>query len=191
MHVLALYMGVLVGIFFEGELILISSIVAAHYGYLNIWIVLIISVIATYSADVFYFFLGRRKGKRLLEKRNKLKHKAEIVDNHLKKFPALLFIGYRFMYGMRTITPLVIGIGSINARKFLIYSAFGTLLWVVFFGFIGYVFGGYVKSELGNIEHIEKYVVGILLLAAMIILFIRKVKFKKDPAKSSDLNHVN
>lgn len=179
MHIVLIYIAILVGIFFEGELILISSIIAAHNGYLNFWLVMVLGILATYCADLFYFFLGRKKGKQWLEKRKKLKSRAQIIDNKLKKYPIFFFFSYRFMYGLRTITPIVIGLGSINTRKFLMLSALGTFIWGVFFGIIGYLFGDIVKSKMGHIEHIEKYIIGILLLVGIIVLIIRRLIYKK------------
>ena len=64
MHIIFIYISILVGIFLEGEIIMISSIIAAHHGYLNIWIVLIIGIVGTYFSDVFYFLIGKPRGAR-------------------------------------------------------------------------------------------------------------------------------
>ena len=36
MHLVVIYLGILFGIFLDGEMIMISSIIAAHQGYLHL-----------------------------------------------------------------------------------------------------------------------------------------------------------
>ncbi len=37
MHYILIYAGILVGIVLEGEMIMLSSVIAAHRGFLNLW----------------------------------------------------------------------------------------------------------------------------------------------------------
>ncbi len=178
MHIIIIYLGILFGIFIEGEMIMISSIIAAHHGYLNLWLVVVLGLSGTYCSDCFYFFLGRKKGRAWLNKKQKLKNKAVIVDKKLKKSPVVIYISYRFLYGFRTIIPLVIGAGSTKTRTFLFFSAVSTFIWAVLYCTIGYLFGEILKSEQGHIEHIEKYIIGVLLLAGIIFIAIKRLKKK-------------
>lgn len=176
MHIIFVYIGILFGIFLEGEMIMISSVIAAHHGYLNIWLVVILGVLGTYCSDCFYFFLGRNKGKDWLNKKQKFKNKAGIIDKKLEKHPIIIFMSYRFLYGFRTITPLVIGASKTKTYIFLLYSAVSTLIWAITYCTIGYLFGEVIKSKLGSVEHIEKYIIGFLLLVGIIVIVINRVK---------------
>lgn len=64
MHIIFINIALFVGIFFEGELVMISSVIATHHGYPGIWLVIAIGMAGTYTSDCFYFFLGRKRGKR-------------------------------------------------------------------------------------------------------------------------------
>jgi len=179
MHVILIYIGIFCGIFFEGEMVMITSVIAAHHSYLKLWIVIAIGLVGTYSSDSFYFFLGRRKGKEWLNKNTRFKNKYEVVDQKLEQYPILIFLVYRFMYGFRTIAPLVIGASKTKTSKFLILSAMSTLIWGITYSAIGYVFGEVLKSKFSHIEHIEKYVIGILLLLGGIIFVVFRVRNKR------------
>jgi membrane protein DedA with SNARE-associated domain len=178
MHVFLIYIGIFVGIFFEGEMVMVTSVIAAHHGYLNLYIVMAIGVTGTYFADSFYFFLGRRKGKKWLNKSARYRNKYEVIDSKLDRYPILIFLVYRFMYGFRTIAPLVIGASKTKTSKFLILSAMSTLIWGATFGSIGYLFGEVIKTKLGHIEYIEKYIMGALLLIGGIIFIISRTRKK-------------
>jgi len=178
MHIILIYIGIFCGIFFEGEMVMITSVIAAHHGYLKLWIVIAIGLTGTYSSDSFYFFLGRRKGKEWLNKNARFKEKYEVINRKLDKYPILIFLVYRFMYGFRTIVPLVIGASKTKTSKFLILSAMSTLIWGATYGAIGYLFGEVIKSKLGHIENIEKYIMGALLIIGGIIFVISRVRKK-------------
>jgi membrane protein DedA with SNARE-associated domain len=36
MHVILIYIGIFCGIFYEGEMVIITSVIAAHHGHLNL-----------------------------------------------------------------------------------------------------------------------------------------------------------
>ncbi len=163
----------------EGEMIMISSVIAAHHNYLNLWIVVAIGLIGTYCSDLFYFNLGRTKGKAWLEKKPSWQRKAEIIDSKLKKYPILIFLIYRFMYGFRTITPFVIGTSMTKTAKFYFYSAASTILWAVTYCSIGYTFGSIIKSKLSHIEHLEKYIIGATAIIGLIFIVGRKLRKKR------------
>ncbi len=179
MHVILIYIGIFAGIFFEGEMVMITSVIAAHHGHLKLWIVIAIGLTGTYSSDTFYFFLGRKKGKDWLNKNAHFRDKYVVIDRKLDKYPILIFLVYRFMYGFRTIAPLVIGASKTKTSKFLILSAISTLIWGITYSTIGYLFGEVLKSKFSHIENIEKYVIGILLILGGVIFIIFRVRKKK------------
>ena len=179
MHIILIYIGVFCGIFFEGEMVMITSVIAAHHGHLNIWIVVAIGLTGTYCSDMVYFFLGRRKGKEWLNKKPRFKEKYAFIDRNLAKFPILIFLVYRFMYGFRTIAPLVIGVSKTTTSKFLILSAISTLIWGITYSAVGYIFGEVLKTKFSHIEHIEKYVIVALLLLGVLIFFISRASNRK------------
>ncbi len=179
MHVILIYIGIFCGIFFEGEMVMITSVIAAHHGHLKLWIVIAIGLTGTYSSDSFYFFLGRRKGKAWLNKNERFRDKYALIDRKLDQYPVLIFLVYRFMYGFRTVAPLVIGASKTKTSKFLIFSAMSTLIWGITFSAIGYIFGEVLKSKFSHIEHIEKYVIGILLLLGLVIFVIFRMRKKR------------
>ena len=47
----------------------------------------------------------------------------------LMKWHAALIIGIRFAYGLRIAGPIVIGMSSLAARRFLVFNAIGALIW--------------------------------------------------------------
>lgn len=158
---------------------MISAVVAAHNGYLDLWVVVILGILGTFGSDCYFFSLGKRRGNAWLAKRPKYKKKVERIHKNLARAPFLVFLSYRFLYGFRTITPIVIGTSKIATKKFLIYSFISVLLWATTFTILGYALSDVIMSALDHIQHIEKYLIGGLVLAALVILIVRRVRKRK------------
>ena len=187
MHIAFIYIGVFFGILFEGEMVLISSVIAAHHGYLSLWLVIPVAMLGVFCSDSFYFTLGRKKGKEWLNKNQRLKNKAFVIYRRIEKYPIMIFFIYRFTFGLRTITPLTIGTSETKTSIFLLYSALTITIWTAVYGSVGYLFGAFIKSELGHIEHIEKYIIASLILLGILFLLIyRLIKRRKVNNKVND-----
>ena len=149
------YWALLVGTFLEGETILIIGGFLAHRGYLSLPLVILAAFIGTLAGDQLFFFIGRKKGKAFLDKRPSWKPNIEKAHTLLDRYQTLLILGFRFLYGLRTVTPFVIGMSRVKTAKFIILNFLGALVWAMIIGSAGYFFGTAFEAILGNIKHIE------------------------------------
>lgn len=180
-----LYSAVFLGCFLEGETSLTTSAFAAHRGYMEIIIVMIIALAATQSWDWLWFAIGRNKGKQFVEKKPKLYQKVKKIDTLLNKNPIPILLGYRFLFGFRTAVPLVIGMSSISKSKFLTFSLINTIIWDILFSSVGYFFGAFLKANWKRIEDYEFEIMACLLVSGIIIgLILRFISLKRIPDKS-------
>jgi len=111
-------------------------------------------------------------------KNRKFKHRIDKVNHWLQKYPVLVIITYRFLYGFRTVTPVIIGTSDIRTLTFLIFSFFSTFLWCLIYSSLGYLFGEIIKTQLAHIEHIELYIIGFLFMIGIAIYFIKRGRKK-------------
>ena len=182
-----LYSAVFLGCFFEGETSLTTSAFAAHRGYLEIIIVMLIALTATQSWDWLWFTIGRKKGKRFIEKRPKLNQKVKKIDALLSRNPIPLLLGYRFLFGFRTAVPLVIGMSSVSRGKFLTFSLINTIIWDILFSSLGYFFGAFLKANWKRIEDYEFEIMAFILVSGIIIGLSLRFRSLNRFAKKSDL----
>jgi len=162
------YAAIGIGTFLEGETILILGGFSAHRGYLELPWVIVYAFLGTLAGDQLYFYIGRVRGKSLLEKRPAWKSKSEKVFLLMEKYDVWLILGFRFLYGIRTVTPFLIGTGSISSFRFLILNMLGASVWAVVVGTMGYVFGHALEVMIGNIKHYELLIISILTGAGVL-----------------------
>jgi membrane protein DedA with SNARE-associated domain len=178
------YAAVGFGSFLEGETVLVLGGFAAHRGYLDLPWVIVSAFLGSLFGDQLYYFIGRLKGKSLLEKRPQWKAKSEKVFSLLHKHQILLILGFRFLYGLRTVTPFVIGASKITPTRFIILNILGAAIWAVIVGTMGYLFGYTLEIFIDNVKKYELLVFAGLAGIGIIIWLLR---FTKKPAVNKSI----
>jgi membrane protein DedA with SNARE-associated domain len=181
------YWALLAGTFIEGETILLLGGVGAQMGYLDITWVIIVAFIGSFSGDQLYFHIGRWKGQELLAKHPKWHAKAHRVYHYLERYHDLIMLGFRFVYGIRIMTPVVLAINpKIKTSRFMVFNAIGALIWSIAVAGGGYIFGHAIQILLKSIKDIELVVISIIVLIAAAILILRRHRKKKRAEKEKN-----
>jgi membrane protein DedA with SNARE-associated domain len=154
------YAALVIGTFLEGETVLVLGGIAAKLGYLKLPWVIVSAFIGTLAGDQLFFFLGRRHGQALLLKRPQWHRRAQKVRHMLERHRVPVCIGFRFLYGFRTISPFVIGMSRIPAWQFVLLNIIGAAAWATLIGTLGFTFGQGLELLLGDIHHYEKEILG-------------------------------
>jgi len=159
------YWAIAIGTFLEGETILVLGGFAAHRGYLELPWVIFYAFLGTMFGDQLYYYLGRIKGVTFLQRRPSWQVKSQHVFNLLEKHQILLILGFRFLYGLRTITPFLIGASRISPVRFLVLNVAGAAIWAVVIGTAGYLFGQSLEIIITEVKRYEVWVfIGIGLI---------------------------
>lgn len=174
------YLAILFGTFLEGETVLVLGGIAAKLGYLNLLWVIVCAFIGTLFGDQIYFFLGRYRGKEFLEKRTAWKRRANKVHEILERNKYVVIIGFRFMYGLRTVMPFMIGMSRIPTIEFLLLNITGALIWAIVIGVLGFAFGHGVELILGDIRHYEKLVLLSVIAIGVLIWVVYLIRTKRE-----------
>jgi membrane protein DedA with SNARE-associated domain len=162
------YAAILIGTFLEGETILVLGGFAAHRGYLSLPWVIVAALAGTLLGDQFYFFLGRWHGQRVLGKHPSWKARAVRAQHLLERFHKPIILVFRFMYGLRTVTPFVIGMSSVSTFQFVVLNIVGALVWSGLVGTGGYVFGSALEAIIGDVKKYELEVLGAVTMVGIL-----------------------
>jgi membrane protein DedA with SNARE-associated domain len=175
------YWAILIGTFLEGETILVLGGLAAHMGYMDLTGVILAAFTGSLCGDQLFFFLGRRHSAFLLNRRPSWKFKLERANRLIDRFQTPLILGFRFLYGLRTVMPFAIGISSLPVLRFVLLNAIGAVVWAAIVAGGGYLFGNALEGLLGNIRHYEKILFVLVTLAGALVwaLYIYRRHRKK------------
>ena len=172
------YLAVLLGTFFEGEAIVLIAGFLAHQGHLSIGGVATAAFFGALLGDQLYFHIGRWKGREFVTSRPRLNRHSDKVERLLRKHRVWLILGFRFVYGMRTVTPFILGSSQLSARLFLALNSIGAVVWAVAIGCAGYYFGAALEAVLGRVKQYELLVIGMIAGVALAIWVVRIVAWR-------------
>ena len=167
------YPALLAGALLEGETIVIIAGFMAHSGHLYLPWVMLTAFAGAFTADQFFFQVGKRKGKVYLEGKPKWQPRVEKIRRFLVGYQVIAILAYRFIYGMRTITPIVIGASGFSTLRFIALNFCSTLLWSVAVATAGYYFGHLFQTLLQDVQHYEIVVMLVIAVIGSAIWFYR------------------
>ena len=140
----------------------------------NLSLGIVVAVIACLAADVFWFYLGRYRGNRVLDFLCRISLEPDsCVRRTLNVFTRYGWRGIvvaKFLPGMNTVTPPLAGMSGIGAGRFLLFDGLGSLLYCGCFILLGYFFSDQIAQIGAAITRIGGS--ALSLLAAFMVLFI-------------------
>lgn len=143
--------GLLFGFFFPGDSLLITAGLLASQGYLDIKLLILITIIAAILGDTVGYWFGNKTGPRIFKREDSLLfHKKNIIkaNEFYKKHGGKTIVIARFLPFIRTFAPIVAGVGEMDYFRFLSFNVFGGIFWVLATTLAGYFLG----STIPNIE---------------------------------------
>ena len=161
----------------EGETFVIFAGFAAQKGMLNFGWLFLAAWLGTVCGDQLFFFTGRRFGVRILDYMPKLKPAVARSLGWLERYAVVFILAYRFMYGIRNISGVAIGMSHVSWRKFLIWNAIAGFIWAAAFTGFGYLFGDVFAHMHHKTQVVEESVRQIMLTALGLFLVIVAARF--------------
>ena len=180
------YYGILIWTFLEGEtIVIIAGLMAPKTG-MDLQLIALCAFTGALFSDQLMFLIGKFKGEKLLHHFPKLAQRMEKATGLFKKYDTLLILSFRFVYGVRNITPIMLGVSGVSYKKFFFLNIIGGAIWATSFTYGGYYAGKSFLAIVAVVGHGIFYViVGVLALAALLwfvrsrITVSRAVKFAK------------
>jgi membrane protein DedA with SNARE-associated domain len=173
------YPAIIVGTFLEGETILVLGGFAAHEGYLNLPLVILSAFLGTFAGDQLFFYLGRRYGDAVMRRFPHWQPRIAVVKSLIARYRIPFIIGFRFTYGLRTVSPFAIGMSRVPALLYVVINAVTALVWATLVGGGGYLLGNAMRTVIGHVKHVEFGMMGALVLAGTVAWIIRHRREKK------------
>ena len=149
---------------------LMAASVLASQGNLDFTLVLIVAFTANFIGDLLLFYMARyHKGEMMNYLRS---HRRKLALSHLlmKKHGTWVVYMQKFVYGIKTLIPLAIGITKYAFTKFALHNFFASIVWVLVVGFGSYLAGNIIMSGYEVIAA-KPYLAPIILLSLIGIIW--------------------
>lgn len=170
--------GVLIGLFLPGDSLLFTAGILAAAAYMDIWILVPLVVVAAILGDSAGYWFGKKVGTKLFERPNSRFFRQEYVartEAFFRQHGAKSIVLARFIPIVRTLTPILAGVGTMPYSTFVSYNAIGGVVWGA-----GVTLAGFFLGKL--IPGIDRYLLPIILFIVIVSFlpilreFLRKRK---------------
>ena len=173
--------GFVVTPFLPGDSLLFAAgTFAALDGGLNIWILLVLLMVAAVLGDTVNYWIGHYLGDRAYNIKWIKKEYLDKTHAFFEKHGGKTIFLARFVPIVRTFAPFVAGIGRMSYGFFFRWNIIGGITWVVLFTLAGYFFG--------NIPFVKKnfeFVIIAIILVSVVPIGIEWLKARREKKESS------
>ena len=136
----------------EGETGLVMAGVMSHTGDMSLPIAIAVAGLGGFTGDQIYFYIGRYNKKYIHKKLRSQRRKFALAHLLLKKYGWPLIFIQRYLYGLRTVIPMAIGLTRYSGKKFAFINFFSAITWASLTIIPAYIFG----KEILKIVHFAK-----------------------------------
>ena len=151
--------------------IAIAGVFAAN-GTLDINLVILVAVISNIAGDYFLFYIARNNKQYAKEMMDKHQRKIDLAHKMMEKYGWGAIILQKYIYGIKTLIPLAIGLTNYDSKKFMIFNIIGAIIWGLVIGLSAYILGDIITNTL---EEYKTYGIIILVsLLALLFYFFKK-----------------
>lgn len=153
-------------------------------GYLDFWIVVLLSTLAGVMGALIDYYIGLKGAKGLIEHKIlgvKILSAEQLESANLwfnKHGPISVFIS-RLIPGFRTTFSFPAGAARMPIKKFIIYTTGGCLIWNLLLVLLGYFLGIHWQQVAG----VTQYIVILAVVAATVWVLIYLVSKRRNKAK--------
>lgn len=160
----------------EGETIVIIAGVAAAAGHMELWLIILVGWIGSYISDQIYFAVGRKFGPFLLKRFPWAQSPVDRAGRLLLKYDVWFILTFRFIYGVRNVTPPALAIAGVTHKRFAILNFVAAGLWAHTFALAGYLFGQAFKELVEDAHMYFGYVILFMFALAVFWAFYHTIR---------------
>ncbi len=178
------YAATFVGTLLEGESFLVLSGLAANRGYLSLPLLIAVGAAGSLLTDNVFFALGRVLGPALLQRFPGLARSAARANALVERLPNTAVISLRFLYGMRSVGPAVIGAGTMTWARFIMLDLVAACLWSACWVSAGYGLGEALEPLLRRLSPVGAWLLGGLAGVALVatgVVYLRRRRTRTGP----------
>ena len=177
-------LGIAAGTFFEGATVLVMGGALAHKGLISLPGVALAAFAGSLLGDQLWFLLGRRVGGRLLARRPVWQARADRVGALARRWGDGFVVGFRFAWGLRSVTPLILATSGYPWRRFAVLNVLGAALWAVAVSCFGWFAGAGFERMAGRAARVEEIALG-LAVAALCLFLLRRYRQRRAAASQA------
>lgn len=152
---------------------LVVASVLSYAGDLNLVITMMVAGTSNFLGDQFLFFMARTNKSYAKDSMKKYGRKVALAHLWMRRYGSTVVFFQKYVYGIKTLIPLAMGLTKYSYKKFTIYNIFATALWTVVIGYTSFMMGELILTYASEYKYYG--VAAILALILGISYYVRKI----------------
>jgi membrane protein DedA with SNARE-associated domain len=172
-------LAILVGAGIEGEAVLLSGGVLVSKGFVPLWAAMIAATLGSAMIDQLWFWSARFLSHKPWVAKQTHKPAFARALHFLERHPKVFIMAFRFIYGMRTVSPIALGMSTVRARVFVPLNFLAAAIWAPLFIWLGYRYG---EEAIATVRRFAgQHVIGLFVVVAFIVALALFAQWRRKP----------
>jgi membrane protein DedA with SNARE-associated domain len=124
-----------------GFVALVGAGVLSFMGKMDLMTSMSVAFVANALGDMMLLYMARYQKSMMMEGLRKHRRKLALAHVMMKKNGSWIILIQKFVYGIKTLIPIAIGLTKYDAKKFAILNVLSAGVWALVFGFGSYYSG--------------------------------------------------
>ncbi|MDD5157282.1 DedA family protein [Sulfurimonas sp.] len=163
-----------------GFFALLGAGVLSYMGKMDLTTSIAIAFFANALGDFLLYYMAKYQKSVMMEGLRAHRRKLALVHVLMKKRGSWIIIIKKFIYGLKSLVPIAIGLTKYDFKKFAILNVLGAGIWALFFGLGSYYSGAFLVRMAGLVSD-KPWVAPIVLVVVggSLWLYMTKATKKK------------
>jgi len=135
-----------------GFVALVGAGILSFMGKMDLTLSISIAFVANAIGDIMLFYMARYQKSMMMEGLKKHRRKLALAHVMMKKNGSWIILIQKFIYGIKTLIPIAIGLTKYDFKKFAILNVLSAGIWALVFGLGSYYSGGILVEGVKTIS---------------------------------------
>ncbi|RAZ45263.1 DedA family protein [Campylobacter hyointestinalis] len=153
-----------------GMVAIIAAGLLSYIGKLDLWVCISIAAIANFIGDMILFYLGRYNKSSILPYFKSHKRKLALAQILFKRYGDKIIFIKKYIYGLKTLVPIAIGITKYSINKFIVINAICSVVWAVSLGILSYKAGDFLQKIM-NYFGDNTFVIPVMMVSLLVLIW--------------------
>ena len=154
-----------------GMVAIIGAGLLSFEGSMNLTLSIAIAAVANFIGDMILVYMGRYNKSSVMPYFKSHKRKLALAQILFKKYGDKIIFIKKYIYGLKTLVPLAIGLTKYSLVKFAIINAICAIIWAVSLGLLSYYAGEFI-SQLALYFGDKSYIIKLFLFVLLALIWL-------------------
>lgn len=165
-----------------GFVALVGAAVLSFMGKMDLSLSITIAFVANALGDVMLFYMARYQRGMMMEGIKKHRRKLALSHMLMKKYGSWIILLQKFVYGIKTLIPIAIGLTKYDFKKFLVLNIASSAVWALVVG-IGSYYSGSALMKVADLISQKPWIAPLILVLFGSLLWIYLTQATKRKVK--------